>query len=103
MEDPISIQPWLRMYIWETARFCRGKEEKNKEEEEKNKEEEEEEERSVMVAASTAVTVEALLTQLLPPLSKPKWLQQEKWGGIVQENTGDCNVCSSAGYRIGSF
>lgn len=86
MEDSTSIRPWLRRHFGEAARTCRGEEE------------EEEEERSELVGASARG-----LTPLLPYLSKPKWLQQEKWDGIVQENTGDCNVYSSAEYRIGSF
>jgi len=85
------------MYFGETSHFC-----KREEGEEEEEEEEEEKKRSELMSA-LGVTVEALLTHLLPYLSKPKWLHQEKWGGIVQDKTGDCSVYSSTGYRIGSF
>lgn len=108
--DPCHIQPWWRAYFGDTARSCcqfsrdtggggrRTEEWRNRREKEKRGEEEEEEQGEV-----AAAYVEFLLIWQLPYLRKPKFVSQENQGGIGQEKTDECSVCSSAEYTIGSL
>lgn len=78
-------------------------EQRNRREKEKRGEEEEEEQEEEKQEEVAAACVEFLLVWQLPYLRKPKLVSQENQGGIGQEKTDDCSVCSSAEYTIGSL